>query len=391
MIRHMTRLTALAQESVVVEQGVAPTASLVQKQLEEITQINGGLFQAIREEVFSQGTDQLVERHLQQTQYDCLLLLEMLEQQEQRRCPLQMALLDLLVEVLAYLETHHRQYFCLKAQVPTRQLTLALMEMEDQMKLLSTGFKRKAVDLPLQELMLLCFSGFIKSKKISYESLAFMKHMQLSLINLCRDVQAEDFTRIVMEHLLYLRFNAPSYEGYYKSRLLENLDKVYNLNDKFELLYHLEKIIKGQQERRVTCFDPQSPTLVAVLSSFIKAEIRFLKKKQGIALLGQPPLDKRGLIATQQLPEYRVKVSLSADALAYLLRLLIEADVIVACPRSELLLFIAKNFQTPGIGNAYLSANSLGTKYKQVVQTTARNVNAALGRMQRIVGKEFGL
>ena len=88
---------------------------------------------------------------------------------------------------------------------------------------------------------------------------------------------------------------------------------------------------------------------------------------------------------------YRVKVSISADALAYLVRLLIETGVIVASPRSDLLVFIAKHFQTPGIGNAYLSANSLGTKYRQVVQSTAKNVNAALGRMQRIVGKEFGV
>jgi len=391
MNRHMTRLKMLVQETMPGRQAVSLTAPAVKKRLLEITEISDGLFLAIREEVFSQVSDQLVERHLQQTQHDCLLLLQLLEQQDHGDCPVQTAMADLLDEVLAYLETHHHRYFCLKAQVPVRQLKLELSEMEVKMKLLSTGLKRQAVDLPLHDLIIKCFNDFINSGKARYESLAFMKHMQLSLINLCRDVKAEDFTRIVMEHLLYLRFNSPGYEGYYKSRLLENLDKVYNLNDKFELLYHIEKVIKGQQERGAPCFDPQSPSLVAVLTSFIKAEIRFLQKKQGIALLGQPPLDKRGLIATQQLPEYRVKVSLSADALAYFLRLMIEAELIVACPRSELLLFIARNFQTPGIGNAYLSANSLGTKYKQVVQTTARNVNAALGRMQRIVGKEFGL
>jgi hypothetical protein len=390
MNRRLIQLKALVQELIVAKHIAVLTAPLVKNRLLEITQIGEGLFQAIREEVFSQVTEQLVKRHLQQTQYDCLLLLQSLEQKDHGDRPIPLAMENLLYGVLAYLETHHQRYFCLKAQVPARQLKLALIEMEEQVKLLSAGFKRKAVDLSLQDLMLKCFHGFIKAGNASYESLAFMKHLQLSLINLCRDVQAEDFTRIVMEHLLYLRFNAPGYEGYYKSRLLENLDKVYNLNEKFELLYHLEKVIKGQQERSAPCFDPLSPSLVAVLTSFIKAEYRYLQKKQGIALLGQPPLTKRGLIATPQLPEYRVKVSLSADALAYLVRLMMETGVIIASPRSELLLFIAKNFQTPGIGNAYLSANSLGTKYKQVVQTTARNVNAALGRMQRIVAKEFG-
>ena len=89
--------------------------------------------------------------------------------------------------------------------------------------------------------------------------------------------------------------------------------------------------------------------------------------------------------------EYRIKMTLSADALAYLLRLLIEADIIVAVPRSEFLAFIARHVQTPGIGMAYLSPNSLGTKYKQVVQTTAKNVNAALMRMLKILNKNFDL
>ncbi|WP_196858333.1 hypothetical protein [Pedobacter sp. CAN_A7] len=386
----MTRMKALVQE-VTNASNAALAAQMLKKRLLEISEINVGLFQAIREEVFSQVSDRLVERHLQQTQHDCILLLQLLEQQWQTGCTMKMVMVNLLEEVLDYMETQHHRYFCLKSQVPERKLNLELAELTEQLKLLSTGFKRKGVDLPLQELLLKCYHDFIKSRKASYEKLAYMKHLQTSLINLCRDVQAEDFTRIMMEHLLYLRFNSASYEGYYKSRLLKNLDQVYNQTEKLALLYQMEKVMKGQQERGMVCFDPCSPSLVVVLTSFIKAELKYLQKKQGIALLGQPPATKRGVLATQQVPDYRVKVSISADALAYLVRLMIESELIMANPRSELMVFIARNFQTPGIGNGYLSANSLGTKYKQVVQTTAKNVNAALGRMQKIVAKEFGL
>ncbi|RZA01326.1 MAG: hypothetical protein EOP11_17500 [Proteobacteria bacterium] len=59
---------------------------------------------------------------------------------------------------------------------------------------------------------------------------------------------------------------------------------------------------------------------------------------------------------------YRLKMTISADALAYLLRLLIEAGIIIAEPRSQLLVFVAQHFQTAGIGEELLSANSFAIR-----------------------------
>lgn len=145
------------------------------------------------------------------------------------------------------------------------------------------------------------------------------------------------------------------------------------------------------QERSSSCYDPNRPNIKVVLLAFIKAEIKFLVKKQGAALMVSPEGKLIGMNKMAQIPEYRVKTTLSVDSLAYLLRLLVEAGIIVAMPRSELMAFVARNFQTPGIGQACLSPNSLGTKYKQVVQTTARNVNAALLRMLKILNKDFDI
>lgn len=60
----MTRLKTLVEETLTTVENTKPTAQLIEKWLQEITKISEGLFLAIREEVFSQVNDWLVERHL---------------------------------------------------------------------------------------------------------------------------------------------------------------------------------------------------------------------------------------------------------------------------------------------------------------------------------------
>lgn len=91
----------------------------------------------------------------------------------------------------------------------------------------------------------------------------------------------------------------------------------------------------------------------------------------------------------QQLEDYRIRVLLSAGGLAYFFKLLHKAGALDAGPISRMVVAISKNFITSGIGNGHLSSGSLMTKYKQVVQTTAKSVRALLVKMLRVLDEEF--
>lgn len=98
----------------------------------------------------------------------------------------------------------------------------------------------------------------------------------------------------------------------------------------------------------------------------------------------------KGESQSTQLPEdHRIRVLLSAEGLAYFFKLLQKAGALDAGPISRMVVAITKNFSTPGIGNGHLSSGSLMTKYKQVVQSTAKSVRALLVRMLRILDEEF--
>jgi len=85
----------------------------------------------------------------------------------------------------------------------------------------------------------------------------------------------------------------------------------------------------------------------------------------------------------------RIRVLFSVDALAYFFKLLNKAGGLDAGPVTQLILAISKNFITPGIGDGYISPNSLTTKYKQVVQSTAMRVRVLLVRMLKLLDEEF--
>ncbi|MEQ7800932.1 hypothetical protein ABDJ41_14100 [Pedobacter sp. ASV1-7] len=87
--------------------------------------------------------------------------------------------------------------------------------------------------------------------------------------------------------------------------------------------------------------------------------------------------------------DYRIRVLLSAGGLAYFFKLLFKAGALDSGPVSRMMVSLSKNFTTSGIGNGSLSSYSLMTKYKQVVQSTAKSIRALLVKMLRILDEEF--
>ncbi len=253
-----------------------------------------------------------------------------------------------------------------------------------QMDQLRAGFKKKGVELALQDILLSCFNDFMEGKTCYYEQLLYMKALQAELINFCNKVSGAPFTELLIQHLLFLRFNHSAFISFYQLKIRAGLEPVFELRMQFDYLCAYEKALKIQTEWANGVFDKKSPAAHMAVLAYVKAELEYLQKKQNWDL-GDRPLQ----LKTTAGPAYRIKVSISADALAYLLRLLVESGIIIAQPRSQLLGFVARNFQTPGIGEQLLSASSLGVKYLQVVQTTAKGVRAALMRMLKILDSRF--
>lgn len=354
----------------------------------ELSSIEDGILAAIRQEIYGASKANVVERHIRQIQSDCITLMDLLHgyvQQDEQLKYLQEAVFKCLQNVLNEIEQHHFIFFNPQAILPSAYHHCAVELLKGEFTLLKTVLKKNRLDPAWYEHIERCISCFLRAGCCSFEKLSYMNNLISSLIEIKPD--SDKFLETLIRQLMYHRFNDPEFCFFYIKLLEEEVNGLYSVEEQYERLSWYLKQFKRQEERSSCCFDPSRKSLKALLIEYIGGELEFMERKQ----MGSR--ERNSGTAGQHLSEnnYRVKVSLSADGLAYLLRLMIEADLIVAKPRTLLMEFVAKYFQTCGIGTSSLSARSLETKYKQVTQNTAKGVSAALKRMLRLLDQQFML
>lgn len=352
----------------------------------EIPSIEEGIFKAIREEIYGTSKASVVERHIRQIQSDCIALMDLLHgyaDQEEELKRLHQMVFKCLQKVLNEIEQHHFIFFNPQAILPSAYHQQATEGLKEDFVLLKTVLKKNRLDPTWYEHIERAISGFLQAKHCSFEQLSYMNRL-LSALTLIQP-GAAGFSETLIKQLITHRFNDQGFTRFYIGLLEEEIKCLYSMEEQYERLSYYQKQFKRQEEHSSCCFDASRNSLKALLLEYLGGELEFMERKQ---LAGR---ERNNGIGSQQLSEsnYRIKFSLSADGLAYLIRLMIEADVIVAKPRTLLMEFVAKYFQTCGIGTAHLSARSMETKYKQVTQNTAKGVSAALKRMLRLLDQQF--
>jgi dTDP-4-dehydrorhamnose reductase len=171
-------------------------------------------------------------------------------------------------------------------------------------------------------------------------------------------------------------------------------ERVYVVKEQFDRLHFCQREFENRPCRKsATRFDLKRRKNREVMTDFIDAELNYLRKQQQPEPAAVTVPDASAQVAsvnTSLIAGYKIRFLLSVDALAYFFKLMVQATMVDAGVRTELLAFVARVFLTPGAGSNGISAGSLGVKYKQVVQSTAMNVRAALMRMVRLIDDEFG-
>lgn len=255
----------------------------------------------------------------------------------------------------------------------------------ERKNLLEALLKKRKVTVALQEVLLSIFSNRDGLEDYSFHQLVYLEFLQDSLIRFCQQVTIKDINPLVLEHLIYLNFNHNGFIGYVKGILEEEFIAVYSDKAQYELICQREKQLFALPIHDKYVFNQDMNSCHSQLLNYVTAAVVCFHRKADLSAMG------KHVVATGPMEQYRVKVNLSASGLAYLIRLLIETGVIDGNPRTKVLQFFAANFQTSGIGDGILSVNSMATKYKQVVQSTAKNLRSVLKTMTKVVEENFDL
>ena len=368
--------------------GKIDQAVLLKEPIALFPQIKEGIATGIFIMMMSAGKSSNIIRHLHWLQKDSVLLLNLIWQhgQKERTGAFYTAASNCLIGILELLEQNDCKYFNPDQAVPFSVFEDAVATLDEKMNLLKAGLKGKKVDQELQDILLGVFKKFQKKSTASYRHTAYMLKLQDILIETLQGSGKINYNDALTSRLLRHGFNAHAFIQYFKIKITTEMMEDYQIENQLETLYYYEKELRPRSEKVRFCYDSKIPACRSVLLSFVRAELDYLDKKHQYS--SPKPNNK----VTNNTPSvYRIKTTLSVDGLAYLLRLLIEAEVIDATPKTDLMAFVGQHFQTRGIiGNGIISANSLTTKYNQITQSTAVGMRSLLVKMTKNIDDNFG-
>ncbi|RYF26682.1 MAG: hypothetical protein EOO42_00920 [Flavobacteriales bacterium] len=326
-----------------------------------------------------------VKRQFRQLQDVCEHLLSVLQEPDQARCEYSLINSACLQRLLLYHQLYFSHYFNADKRAPDIYTVATIQTFQLNQILLVAGLKRRKIAEPLVQLLTETFTNRDKVG-LSYHQLAYLEQLQKSLISFCTNVANPETEEILINYLIFLNFNSHGIIRYVTDAMEKLLSECLNEKDQYEYLCLREMEVLRLTVKNESGFEPVEDSVKAQLLAYISAGIVFYHRNQ----VFENPNAKTNVM-TPGLANYRVKLNISVDSLAYLIRLLVAAGVIDGEHKSKVMLFFAQHFQTPGIGDASLSANSLNTKSKQVVQRTAINLLAIVKKMQKLINQDFNL
>jgi hypothetical protein len=364
--------------------GEALAPAEIEQWLNELPEISRGMFKLMRILVFSPLEGSLVNRHIRQIQRESIFLIDTLQAYQEvpaRMAVLYEAVLTCLTELLKGIEEQYSDYFNLDLAMPASCFKAEVAKVSANMDMLIAGLRSKSSDKALQQLIIGSLNGFLTAENCSYSRFAYVKGLQESLTSLCNTAGRQEVDERLREHLVYYNLNNAAHIKYYKTLIASSIAAVFDAQEQYELLYAYQKQFRGWQQLKTAAYSPRQQGIRQVMLNFLKAEIKYLTKVRPVSIT-DPASDT-------MVSNYKISVSFSVDALAYFFKLLILAGVVNGSPRSHLLRFIAKRFQTPGASKSGISERSLESKYNQVVQSTANAVRIVLTRMLKILNDQF--
>ncbi|MCD0487913.1 hypothetical protein LPB86_06715 [Pedobacter sp. MC2016-14] len=391
-----TKIPVLVEELAQGKQALSEAKA--ENWLEEMPAIKEELF-TVMSMLYWRLKPVLAERHLNQIQTECSRLLDRLDSCTNIAPRLQ-ALYDatyaLLVDVFECLQERYGKLFNFNAYMPGFIFKPKVEHMNQQTNLLLAGLKKKYAELALQNLIVKSIQKVSAASRCTFHKMMYMEDSIVTMLQICEDSERENINALIKEHLLVVNLNTEDHIKYYVKKITAELENLPDVDDQYQLLYNYEDQFYRRHKRKGSVFfESRNRNILKTLKDYLTSRMREVgcRQRPVIASLstvkaGNVVVPVATPLAAAPAPEYRVKVSFSADVLVYFLQLLIKTGAIIGS-KAKLMLYVAKCVETPGIGEALLSPKSLERKSTQVVRNTAMQLRALLMKMLKLIDEEF--
>lgn len=252
------------------------------------------------------------------------------------------------------------------AKIPESQRWAMAPEIKSNISFLQSAFKKNGVPAELIKIALHPLEDFLLPETIvTYSEIKFVKELQKELFTLAMKKDFKNITEQLCSLLLYLNFNSIRFFNYYIAQICEADKSNSNTNELIEHYSLKLKFINQVIVKPGCVYKTDLFSLNEQIGRWICEELYFLEKQQQFSLLpvnNAEPLNHKP----------KVHTSLSVDNLSFVIRLLLDANLIKNKNASELLKRVAKSFRTDK--SEHISEDSLRNKFYNFDDNTVDQV-----------------
>lgn len=352
--------------------------------MERLPAISNDQSHVMRMMLFGAMSNSRVRRYLGQIHRECTFLLDVLYKHPEfpdRLMPLYQGLLGCLSQIMEVLHRSYVKYIDLSEKMPMLQYREAAAKIEAQVGPLVSAMCTYNTEKNLQALIVGKMTGLLKNETGSWQQISYLEKLQTWVLDLCKG-KPFNMTSELKMLLLRANFNTTGFIAYCKAGIAQEMAEHFDMPGKYDCLFAFKKELAPMTyKHHAVKFEAGRPGTKQILLSYINAELTCMDSKQDFS--------KPSVVTTVPEAAFRLPVAISVDILAYFFKLLVKVGVVNGMGKRPLIQFISRSFQTQGIGNANLSVQSIDSKYRQVLSSTAISVKSILLKMLKQLDDEF--
>jgi hypothetical protein len=349
--------------------------------LDSVTREVDRVKQTFIHEVFNFGDERHLERYIQNHQQALIRLMDetvrLLATSKHRKREQYDICYKGLEELLAFVERHFARYFDQDAKAPEAYINLVRNDIRTNFNNLREGLLRKAANPRICDSTLYVLRKIMDEKPfhdITYRRVLYAKELQKELFTLMdRADPGKDINEELKNLIFYLNCNSVKSFAYHTHHIDELLNQAETKTEVIEKLSYLLKEINQAQVKPGIGYNVNVPTLKAQLNNYIIEEIEHLQR------VHQFTNSSGARMPESVTPNFKINLDLSVAQVACLIRVFIEAKIIVNQNITELLKFLAKVLVSKKAES--ISYDSLRSKYYNVEQSTKEAVKRTLLKM----------
>jgi hypothetical protein len=215
----------------------------------------------------------------------------------------------------------------------------------------------------------------------TYAQLHYYRTFCREVVNWFIDNPGKYLELTLITGLIYLNFNSPQYISFLKSKVRTKGREINYESAKWENIRNLRNI-KQVPDQDTYAYDAKQITIKAQVIIFIETEIDFLNAVKA----GGFPFHQIAN-SNSQTGDY-IKVDLTVEQLDFLLRLLIEENIIVVEHMNEFFRFVSNHIRTIN-RDQELSVRSIKNKYHDVSYSTIKHIHQVLNLLSTRIAKHY--